>query len=90
MPAQPWIVACLVVFDLGLLAYFYVKYRGMPRLDNRTLTLIGGGLAGFVFHAFMFLDGVILIVQLTAIAAIFGLCWLQHKGLLHVRKPDQS
>ena len=48
----------------------------------------GAGLAGFVFHAFLFFDGAFLILQLASISGVFGICWLQHLGRLS--KPKEK
>jgi len=55
-------------------------------MNRAALFATGAGLAGFVFHAFLFFDGAFLILQLATISGVFGICWLQHLGRLSKSK----
>jgi hypothetical protein len=82
METQLWIVAALTAVDLFIIALFYFHIRAHPRMNSATVCATGTGLAGFVFQAFMFFDGALLILHLVTISSILGLCWLQHLGKL--------
>ena len=69
-----WSILGLVAFDLILLAMFYLALQSHAPLGRRTLSLIAAGLAGFVFHAFTFFSGAVLIVQLATVAGVFFIC----------------
>jgi hypothetical protein len=75
MNTYPWIVVGLAAFDVSLLTLVFVYLRSHAPLDRRVLFPIAAGLIGFVFHAFLFFQGAILILQLATIATLFGLCW---------------
>jgi hypothetical protein len=57
MGFHPWLVVGLAAFDLMLVVAAYFQLRGYPPMDRRSLSVTGAGLAGFVFHAFLFFDG---------------------------------
>jgi hypothetical protein len=82
-----WIVVALAAFDVLLVMGAFFKLRAYPRLDQKTLHATSYGLAGFVFHAFMFFEGPFLVLQLATLSSIFVICWLQHSGRLPGRKP---
>jgi hypothetical protein len=82
MGIHPWLIAGLATIDLVIIISLYFQMRRFPRLDRRGFLNTGAGLTGFVVHAFLFADGAFLILQLATIAAIFGICWLQHLGRL--------
>jgi hypothetical protein len=83
-----WLVVALASFDLLLLALAYFQMRACPPINQAALIATGAGLAGFVFHAFLFFDGAFLILQLATISGVFGICWLQHLGRLS--KPKEK
>jgi hypothetical protein len=85
MGIQLWLVMGLAAFDLMLIAVAYFQLRAYPPMDRHALSVTGAGLAGFVFHAFLFFEGAFLIVQLAAISGIFAICWLQYLGRLDRR-----
>jgi hypothetical protein len=78
------LVVCLTLFDLGLCVTLYFVLRATKELNGSVVLPVGAGMAGFVFHAFMFFDGAFRIVQLAAIAALFGIV------MLEVRKRKQA
>lgn len=86
MATPLWLVLALAAFDLLIVALVFISLRAYPPTNRRALIATGIGLSGFVFHAFLFFDGAVLILQLATIAGILGLCWLQHRGLLVSRK----
>ena len=88
MVIQTWLVVGLASFDLMIVVAAYFCLRAYPPMDRRALCGTGAGLTGFVFHAFLFFDGAFLILQLSTIAAIFGICWLRHLGSLSKRKES--
>ena len=71
----------LAAFDLTLVVLFYLFLRAHGPVDRRFLIPLGAGLAGFVFHAFLFFGGAILYLQLATIIGIFALY------VSHSRKP---
>jgi hypothetical protein len=75
MNNYPWIVVGLAAFDVSLLTLVFLYLRSHATLDRRVLFPIAAGLIGFVFHAFLFFQGAILILQLATIVTLFGLVW---------------
>jgi hypothetical protein len=74
----------LATFDLFLLALCYWMLRASaPDVTRRALFPVGVGMAGFVFHAFMFFEGGFLFLQLATCAGIFGLYLLASR-----RRPN--
>jgi hypothetical protein len=88
MGIQLWLVVTLASFDLLIVTLAYFQMRAYPPINSAALIATGAGLAGFVFHAFLFFDGAFLILQLATISGIFGICWLQHLGRLS--KPKEK
>ena len=76
-----WLVLGLAAVDAGLLTLMYFAIRGQPRFSRQGLLAVGGGLAGFVFHALMFFDGGFLIVQLATITGAFAICAIAPRGM---------
>jgi hypothetical protein len=68
------ILIALAIFDLLILAVVYRVIQAYAPLNRQTLTCILAGLAGFVFHAFMFFSGGFLILQLATNAGLIGIC----------------
>jgi hypothetical protein len=87
MGFHPWLVVGLAAFDLMLVVVAYFQLRGYPPMDRRSLSVTGAGLAGFVFHAFLFFDGAFLVLQLAANSGIFAICWIHHLGRLTKHEP---
>jgi uncharacterized membrane protein len=78
MNIEFWLVAGVAAFDLLILASFYLYLRSRSIADvRRALLPTSIGLLGFVFHAFMFLSGAFLILQLATIAGVIGLCFVR-------------
>jgi hypothetical protein len=75
MNTYTWIVVGLAAFDVSLLTLVFAYLRSHAPLDRRVLFPVVAGLIGFVFHAFLFFQGAILILQLATITTIFGLVW---------------
>jgi hypothetical protein len=73
MSIYTWIIIWLAAFDLALCAVLYGLMRRSAGLSRGTLVPMGLGLSAFVFHAFMFFSGAILILQLATVMAIFGI-----------------
>ena len=73
MSTYLWLAIGLAAFDLGLCVLLYGLLRKSPCLNGSILLPVGMGLSGFVFHAFMFFHGAMLILQLATILAIFGI-----------------
>ena len=71
----------LAAFDLVILTLLHRWLRASAPLDRRALLPTLAGLAGFVFHAFLFFEGAILILQLATYAGFVILY------LLACRKP---
>jgi drug/metabolite transporter (DMT)-like permease len=88
MEFQTRLVVGLAAIDLMILAIAYFQFRARPPMDRQSLLATGMGLAGFIFHAFLFFEEAFLIVQLTTISTIFGICWLQHQGRLTKSKAQ--
>ncbi|AGA24761.1 hypothetical protein Sinac_0318 [Singulisphaera acidiphila DSM 18658] len=68
--------------DILLVTFFYFHLKNSPQLDRQALIRNGTGTAGFVFHALIYFDGAFLILQLSTLAALFGICYLHHLGRL--------
>ena len=84
MTVYMWLTVGLGVVDLALLSFFYFGLRRYPNLNRSILFPVGAGLAGFVFHAFMFFSGAFLFIQLATIMGIFGILLLElHKRSIH-------
>ena len=84
MNVYMWLVVGLGAFDAALLAMFYFGLRKYPNLNRGILFPVGAGMAGFVFHAFMFFNGAFLFVQLATIMGIFGIILLElRKRTIH-------
>ena len=66
------LLVMVVVVDVPILVAVYLSLKCTP-IDRRVLLPVAGGLAGFVFQAFLCFGGVLLINQLALIAIIFGL-----------------
>ena len=76
MTALPlWIHAGFAAFVWLNFVHFYRKMRAFPPIDRDCLFRIGLGLSGFVFVAFWCFGGVLLIVDLVMLAAMFGVCY---------------
>jgi hypothetical protein len=67
------LVLGVAAFDLLLLTSLYLCLRLQPQVPRVALLPTAFGLSGFVFHAFLFLGGPFLILQLATIGAVFGL-----------------
>ena len=80
MDTNAWIFLSLAAFDVMLLVAFYFYLRACGPIDRNALVATGAGLAGFVFHVFMFCSGAILYIQLATLAGIYGLFWMKHRG----------
>ena len=85
MDTLVWLVLGLAAVDAGLLTLMYFAVRRQPRFTRQGLLAVGGGLAGFVFHALMFFDGGFLIVQLATIAGAFAICAMRLAERVHPR-----
>ena len=72
-----WLVIGLAAFDLVLCVVLYYVMRASKNLHRSILFPVGAGMAGFVFHAFLFFDGAFRIVQLATIIALFGIVLLE-------------
>ena len=71
MSTNVWIVSGLAAFDVFVVALLVLLLRSYPFLDRKRRMIMGIGLSGFVFHAFMFFEGVILYLQLATLAVIY-------------------
>jgi hypothetical protein len=71
MSTYAWIVCGLAAFDVFVVALLVLLLRSYPFLDRKGRMIMGIGLSGFVFHAFMFFEGVILYLQLATLAVIY-------------------
>jgi hypothetical protein len=81
-----WLTPALIVVDTIFLAVLYFQMRAYPRLDRRSFHATLAGMSGFVFAALLTMDGVFRTIQLTAIAIIVCITWLQHQGRLPGQK----
>jgi hypothetical protein len=77
MIEQPLLVLGLAGFDLLILAalglFLRLYYRSRPRVSRLALIPVAFGLSGFVFHACLFFNGAVLILQLMTIGGVLGL-----------------
>ena len=94
MDAYTWIVRSLALFDSLILSGLWLYLRTKTPLDRGILLPVAMGLGGFVFHAVLFIDGAILVLQLASIAGALGLCWFsttkQHSDESAARSPVES
>lgn len=68
-----WIVVGLVTFDALMIAFFVGMLKTLPPLNRQGRIVTAIAISGFVAHALMFFDGVILYVQLATLAIMYML-----------------
>ena len=71
MTANAWIVGGLVAVDAVIVALWFLYLRSQTALDRKSRVNTGVALSGFIVHAFLFLEGVFLYVQLAVLAVIY-------------------
>jgi hypothetical protein len=88
MSEYSWIVCGLAAFDVLVVALLLLLLRSASFLDSQTRLIMGIGLSGFVFHAFLFFEGPILYLQLATLTAIYlalALCQPRRQPVDHSR-----
>ena len=70
------LLGSMSAFDLMLLGstYFGLKSQTLE-IRRQLMPLMAVGTSGFVFHAFLFFSGAILILQLAALLGMWGIAW---------------
>jgi hypothetical protein len=71
MDTYSWIVCGLATFAVLVVAGFVLILYLHPFLDRRGRLTMGIALSGFVFHALVFFEGAILVVELAMLAGIY-------------------
>gem|GEM_PF-5506129 len=80
MEIQTKFILVLAVADTVIVAVFYRWLRSTPPMDKKTFSANRAGLIPFVMHALLCFKGIFLVFQLTIIAVLYALCYLQHIG----------
>jgi hypothetical protein len=81
MSTYSWILCGLAAFEVLIVALFFVLLRSQSLLDRKGRTITAIALSGFVFHALLFFEGGILVVELAMLAALYlGLALIPSKG----------
>jgi hypothetical protein len=71
MTAYAWIVCGLVAVDAVIVALWFLYLRSQTVLDRQSRVTTGVALSGFIVHAFLFLEGLVLYVQLAVLAIVY-------------------
>jgi hypothetical protein len=71
MTTYAWIVCGLGVFDALIVVLWLLFLRSQTFLDRKSRIVTGLALTGFIVHAVLFFEGLILYLQLAMLAVIY-------------------